>query len=156
MPVIKHQQQLISANITHCGEPCRMTVTLRHDDSCGNGHNTFSITADIKPKHGRGGEMGGCIHDEIREYFPELAYLIPWHLCSTDGPLHYVANTTYHASDTDWRGEPKTPDIDRARRCAIWPDATLEQLQSVDALNARLDGLLAEFRRTIEALGMVY
>ena len=28
---------------------------------------------------------------------PELAPYIKWHLVSSDGPLHYIANTVYHA-----------------------------------------------------------
>lgn len=39
------------------------------------------------------------MHDEIREHFPELAPFIKWHLMSTDEPLHYVANTVYHADE---------------------------------------------------------
>lgn len=42
-------------------------------------------------------DSGGCIHDEVAKHFPELAHLIKWHLSSTDGPMHYVANTVYWA-----------------------------------------------------------
>ena len=146
----KHQKQHFTKRVDIDGIPCKMTVQVRHDDQCGNGHNTFAITADII---GRGIEMGGCLHDDIREHFPEFAHLIKWHLASTDGPMHYIANTTYLASDTKWNGEPKTPDIEAARRTAIWPDATLEQLQSEKALTARLDSLLTEFREAVESAG---
>src|SRR6185369_2717706 len=30
--------------------------------------------------------------------------LIKWHLCSTDEPMHYIANTLYHAGDRDCWG----------------------------------------------------
>ena len=146
----KNQKQHFTKRINLDGVDCKMTVQLRFDDECGNGHNTFSVTADIR---GRGIDWGGCLHDEIREHFPEFAHLIRWHLVSTDGPMHYLANTTYWASDIDWNGKPKTPDIDAARRAANWADATLEQLQSKKALTARLDGLLSEFRQTMEAVG---
>lgn len=43
--------------------------------------------------------MGGCCHDEVAKHFPELAPLIKWHLCSSDGPMHYLANTVYHATE---------------------------------------------------------
>lgn len=76
----------------------KIVVKLRYDDECGNGHNTFSITGDIYIKRG-GWEMGGCIHEEIEKYFPELAHLIPYHNCTSEGPLHYIANTVYHASE---------------------------------------------------------
>jgi hypothetical protein len=86
----------------------KITAEVRYDDECGNGHNSFAITAtiwktDIKLNAVRW-EMGGCCHDEIKAAFPELAPFIKWHLCSSDGPLHYVANTVYHASDRDYRG----------------------------------------------------
>lgn len=151
--LINRQQEQFTKQVEIDGVPCKMTVTIRFDDRCGNGHNTFSITADIR---GRGIDEGGCLHDEIREHFPELAHLIRWHLVSTDGPMHYIANTTYLVSGTEWNGEPKTPDIEAARRTAVWPDATLEQLQSKEALTARLDGLLAEFREVVESAGFVW
>jgi len=75
------------------------TVTLRYDDNCGNGHNTFSITAEGK-------DMFGCLHDEIAEAMPMLKPFIKWHLTSSDGPMHYIGNTVYHASDCDhWGGK---------------------------------------------------
>ena len=207
--IIKDQKQHFTKRVDIDGTPCEMTVRVRFDDECGNGHNTFAITADIRGRHI---DMGGCLHDEIREHFPELAHLIRWHLVSTDGPMHYIANTTYLASDRDhwglkagevqkiktrdglylWEpkvldeqcnshsivgmrdikalerpandgdityiprcrvGEGKTPDLEAARRAANWPDATLEQLQSKEALTARLDGLLAEFREAVESAG---
>ena len=70
-------------------------ATVRHDDRCGNGHNTFSITAHMFEERCH---SYGCLHDEVAQWFPELAPLIKWHLCSTDGPLHYIANTVYHAT----------------------------------------------------------
>lgn len=79
-----------------------ISVHLRFDDNCRNGHHTFAITGQAKV--GRDHEIGGCIHDEIAKFFPELAPLIKWHLCSTDGPMHYAANTIYLAGDRDHRG----------------------------------------------------
>lgn len=72
-------------------------VNIRFDDECQNGYQSFSIT-------GRGKDFCGCIHDKIAERFPELSPFIKWHLMSTDGPLHYIANTLYHASDRDCNG----------------------------------------------------
>lgn len=84
-------------------------VTIRYDDQCGNGHNSFSITANgYEPKHKHGvspwrGDIsfGGCCHDEIIKHFPELEKYIKWHFMSSDEPMHYVANTTYHAREKD-------------------------------------------------------
>lgn len=93
------------------GEGARLTVEMRFDDQCKNGHNDFAITGEIRRPR-RGFEAGGCVHDEIAQAFPELAHLIRWHLTSTDGPMHYVANTCYLAGDRDCygraQGEPSS------------------------------------------------
>lgn len=89
---------------------CYISVDLRFDDNCKNGHNSFSITGHVQQVGARDWEMGGCIHEEIEKYFPELAHLIKWHLVSTDSPMHYISNALYHAGDRDcWgrrAGEP--------------------------------------------------
>lgn len=123
---------------------------VRHDDRCGNGHNAFSITGEIYVPGRRDCEACGCLHNEIAKSFPELAPFIKWHLCSTDGPMHYLANTLYHAGDRD---------LDAARSCAIWPEATDEDLLAPDLkakLENRLPALMAEFRAAVESLGLVY
>lgn len=98
--------------------PVTLIAKVRYDDECGNGHNTFAITGEryekyhhpgestIEHKNGRKLWMSscGCLHDEIAEHFPELAPLIKWHLCSSDGPMHYLANTLYFADDRDHWG----------------------------------------------------
>ncbi len=103
-------------HFTYYGEPATITAEVRYDDDCGNGHNTFSITADIystdRRKRDNGWLAGGCCHEEIAKAFPKLAPLIKWHLCSSDGPMHGVANAVYFASERDcWgklKGEPKS------------------------------------------------
>lgn len=94
-------------------KPLIVVATVRHDDECGNGHNTFSITGEIYDKfgsardgmlrHAENGRLlamssGGCVHGTIAKHIPELAPFIKWHLTSTDGPMHYIANTIYHAT----------------------------------------------------------
>jgi hypothetical protein len=75
----------------------RIVATIRYDDERGNRHNSFAITCSVyEPGHTRE-YMGGCCHDEFIEAFPEYAHLVKWHLCSSDGPMHYIANTLYHA-----------------------------------------------------------
>jgi hypothetical protein len=261
----KRQRRKLGPKVyTENGETYRIIANVRHDDECGNGHNTFSITGEIdekNPGNGRWREYsGGCIHDKIAEHFPELAPFIKWHLMSADGPLHYVANTMYLAGDRDcygkrkgeamhhktvisfgdnpitinnvperfvewlmnckpydfevigidhggsegdrrmfgtkytfggyaekwhecpfdteqdalnflsalkhhhpkWQtiatawGEGKEPELEAARRYAIWPDATVEQLTDEAALADRLPALLADFQRDVESLGLVY
>lgn len=96
-----------SRPVSGYGAGGRMKVKIRHDDECRNGHETFSITAYVTTDASRKQndiEAGGCMHEEIARVFPELAHLIKWHLVSTDGPMHYIANTTYHAGDRDHNG----------------------------------------------------
>jgi len=207
-----------------------LIVHVRHDDSCGNGHNTFAITGELyaterQPHESRRTLANGKIvylascgmhHDEIRKHYPSFAPYLKWHLCSTDGPTHYLANTMYHAGDKDcwglragekrqikngrtgnpsWElttingrdctvrgiskyvdspeqpkspceglmyspwyryGEGKEPELELARKSAIWPEATLEQLQNEELLRQRLPGLMIEFKKAVESLGFVY
>lgn len=257
----KNQKQVFTKNITWGGKPHVIKVTLRYDDECNNGYNTFSITGEIR-KNGscRDCECAGCIHEEIEKYFPEFKHLIKWHLVSSDGPMYYIANTIYWAKNreymnlpighpvkfekalkfkniplifnfknnfydfissvknwddvkivtlehkqekdgyqfkpkytfegtgsnewyqgefdtlqkaTEWLemfktfdfdiietpikwNETKEPNLKNARLCAIWNDATLEQLQSESELKKRLPKLMKEFKKDIEKLGFVY
>ena len=252
----KSQAKIFEKEWTKSGIQSSLIVTVRHDDSCGNGHNTFSVTGDLSED----GEWvaGGCMHEEVAKHFPELKPAIKFHLCSTDGPTHYLENTLYHASDKDcWgrrKGEPsatkesitfgdnpiqhtfksdrfveflkeygpssnydyeileihhdkrkfgpqytfggydaewhqcpfdsldeaenflyalqkcsprfktavvlrsegKEPELESARSAAIWPEATLQQLQSEQALTDRLPSLMEEFRAVVKALGFTY
>lgn len=84
------------------GRKYSITATVRFDDECKNGHESFSITGSIHV--GSRLDSCGCIHEDIARHFPELACLIKWHLVSTDGPMHYIANTLYHAGDRDHNG----------------------------------------------------
>ena len=86
------------------GHGALMTVHMRFDDECRNGHNTFSITAEVRVPGYRDISAGGCMHDKIVKMFPELAPFVRWHLCATDGPMYYIPNTIYHANDRDHNG----------------------------------------------------
>lgn len=188
------------------GKGATLSVELRFDDNCRNGHETFSITGEVRSL--ARWEAGGCLHDDIAKVFPELEPLIKWHLTSTDGPMHYVANTCYEAGDRDYwglrkgerrpilgpdnvptwvpkvtpervkgheqpapvlveyelwcrEGEGKERDLDAARRAAVWPDATDEELcqerpQLEAALKARLPALLTEFKQAMLEIGFIY
>jgi hypothetical protein len=81
----------------------RLQVEVRYDDQCKNGHCSFAITGTTYDRDGRE-DGGGCCHDIIAEAFPELAQLIQWHLTSSDGPMHYIANVVYHAGNRDHNG----------------------------------------------------
>lgn len=93
------------------GQKILMHAEIRFDDNCHNRHNSFAITGHGWYDHfkARDWDFGGCCHDMIEKVFPELAPLIQWHLVDTDGPMHYIANTVYHASDLHngkAKGEP--------------------------------------------------
>lgn len=257
----KHQKQVFTKPINYEGHACIIKVTIRYDDECNNGHNTFAITGEIKRQGNyRDCEVCGCIHEEIEKYFPEFQHLIKWHLVSSDSPLHYIANTIYWAKDreymdkeigapvrfekalkfkdiplifdfknsfydfissvknwddikiialepkqekdgyqfkpkytfegtgstewyqgefntlqkaTEWLemfktfdfevlqipsawNEAKEPNLENARDCAKWYDATLEQLQSEKELKKHLPKIMKEFKKDIEALGFIY
>lgn len=193
------------------GTDAMITATVRYDDECGNGRNSFAITAEVRRPRAIDIESGGCMHDEIARLFPELAKYIKWHLCDARGPMHYIANTLYFAWDRDhnglrkderrqirngktglpaWRleatatlpqyvdaeecppetatlryvpwdriGEGKERELDKARRAAIWPEATDAELCAPDLkerLIARLPALMADFKAAVESLGFVY
>jgi len=108
----------------------RFVLTIRYDDECGNGKNSFSMITS-RERQKRDGEWvmtsGGCAdHSEIEKYFPNLKHLVKWHLFDTSGPMHYLANTLYHAEEVEggqvigyeerlkFRGFPMTFKINKA------------------------------------------
>lgn len=103
-----HQRFVTEARpVKGYGPEAAICAEVRFDDTCGNGHNTFAITGTVRtPEASRRGDIAacGCLHDDISRVFPELVGLIKWHLTSTDGPMHYIANTVYMAGDRDHNG----------------------------------------------------
>ena len=210
--LIKDQKKSFIKEIFIDGKRGAIILNLRYDDKCDNNHNTFSITGEIYESTYRPYEdkltlssgknvylsSCGCIHKEIEKYFPDFKHLIKWHGCTSEGPLHYIANTLYHAnriekylnfvyltdsefnfdkllgifSDDDAKKlqekyiniriekkpNPMNKDIDieSARKTAIWPDGTIEDLQDKEKLLKRLPELMQEFKKDMENLGFVY
>lgn len=147
---------------------CTIRATVRYDDECSNGHNTFVVTAEIQdPKIRRDGGWvaGGCLHEEIAAAFPELTPFIKWHLTSSDGPMHYKANTLYWMKLYKLRiaqdGGPIPAEhsaewfLEAARSSAVWPNAKPEDITDVN-LEERLLALMAEFKRDVESLGLTF
>ena len=111
-----------------------LVASVSFDGEGKNGHNTFSITADLYEETRQNGEQSvvnsrgekryltscGCQHDLVAIHFPEKGRL------------------------------------DYARRSAITPDATLAELGDEEWLLARLPALMVEFRAAVESLGFVY
>lgn len=160
------------------GKTLRITATVRYDDECGNGHNSFSVTADIRGPHGY--ECGGCRHEDVAKHFPELAPFIKWHLTSADGPMHYLANALYWAGYSGFRdGKPTSPpNLEHLKTTILygvlpgdgqfdledciysdargfsWNEANANKLR--DWLNTRVAGLMAAFKADVEKLGLKY
>jgi len=119
-----------------------LKIQIRYDDECGNKHNTFSITGSAGGNNG----IGGCIHDFIIEQAPELEKFIKWHLTSSDGPMHYIANSMYHASEGK---------LDFARNSAVWPEANLVDFSKAKLLE-RLPALMNDFKNAMLELKFNY
>lgn len=154
------------------GKTAIIKVRVEYDDSCGNGHNTFSITGSMyetgyyrKDEEyvltSKGKKLYpsccGCIHDKIAKYFPELKHLIKWHLTSSDGPMYYKANSLY------WKQQGN---VDHMKKTIVFgaapnvdTDKTPENMDDVEFdkyLEFRLPELIHNFKRDIENLGFVY
>lgn len=135
---------------TFGGVKHRIRATVRYDDQCGNGHNSFAITGAIEEI--RNGVWmwcgGGMCHDAIARHFPELAPLLKWHLCSSEGPMHYVENTVYHAGDRDCHGLKAgefKPIIDQATGNPLWQLMDVPSSNSV-ARSTKPDPVTLEWR----------
>lgn len=89
------------------GEKVLMHAEVRFDDNYKNGHNSFAVTGFgwYDNWKARDWDFGGSCHDMIEKVFPELKHLIKWHFMSSDIPMHYVANTVFHASNRDYNGK---------------------------------------------------
>lgn len=122
--------------------------------------------------HASDKDCWGLREGEKRQIVNGRTGLAVWHLVAIDANgeevmLHDLDKyiDAVEAPDCPYRleyrpcclvGEGKPVDLDAARSCAVWPDATLEQLQDKDALEARLPALMEEFKRDVENLGFVY
>lgn len=85
-----------SFTLTRGNEKTVIKISL--DDDCRNGHEDFSLTADIyeKTPHGWRDVGGGCCHDHILKLRPELAPFAALHLSTFDGvPMHVFGNAFY-------------------------------------------------------------
>jgi len=93
-----------------------MRIKIRLNDECKNGHQDFSITADIwekgKPLSDRYWIAGGCCHDEILAAHPELKTFVDLHLCDYKGiPMYAVENGFYHLREGFTDSKPGTKDF---------------------------------------------
>ncbi len=84
--------------ITKLSAKEKTVIHIRLDDECRNGHEDFSVTADIYEKRGANwyDVGGGCCHEHILDLCPELKQFTDLHLCDSHGaPMHAAANAFY-------------------------------------------------------------
>ena len=77
----------------------RITVRIRLNDECKNGHQDFSITCDgyEKADNGRWYEsFGGCCHEEILKLWPQFKPFVDLHLSDRKGVPMYVVGNGYY------------------------------------------------------------
>lgn len=74
-------------------------IRITLDDDCKNGHEDFSITANIREKNSLGIMVdagGGCCHEHILALRPDLKPFVDLHLCTWQGvPMHCASNAFY-------------------------------------------------------------
>ena len=178
---VKNQSKEYRADWNEGGVNYAIVAKVRHDDCCGNGHNSFAITADVYASDNRarrdgylkgvgGWIMGGCCHDEIKKHLPALAPFLKWHLSDTaDGPMHYKANALYHAGHCKAFSEPGNYPANwelfasHVVLGAVAGDpvttAPLEKMTARELaawLDNRQPFLVDAFQRDVEALGLVF
>ena len=90
---------------TENGIQYKIIANVSLSDPCKNGMYDFSITADIYEKKRNGSFYwcnGGCCHEKIEKYLPDLAKFIPLHLCNHYGaPMYPEANGFYHLQNSE-------------------------------------------------------
>lgn len=128
-----------------------LKVFIRYDDSCNNGHNTFSITGyDFNDR------SGGCIHERILEVFPEFKEAVTFHLFSTDGALYYTENGKY------WLDEGNKENFMSTVIMESLKDSSFEKLQGYSkerltkVLKRRESRLFKRFHALVTGLGFDY
>lgn len=147
------------------GDKYKITVTVRYDDQCNNGHNDFAITGVIERK-GKNNhwqdDCAGCIHEEIAKHFPELIPFFKWHLTSSEQPLHYVANAQYWAGNTEYK-DAKNEELLKSSIIygSLETDNAFNLMKAskeelTNFLIGRLPELRKAFRKAVESLGFTY
>lgn len=108
--LVKYQVKEYNTKIEMGGKMMDLVVKACWDDCCGNKRNSLSVTGAVYDRSLKRDQViiSGCIHEIIltADGIPqEVKDLIPFHLCSSDSPMHYRANVMYHAGDKDCWGK---------------------------------------------------
>lgn len=134
------------------------TVHLVHLD--GNQRPYFSATGNIatKAERDRGDfQAGGCIHEEILRYFPDLAPVVAVHLADDDGvPMYAVENGAYHLGMTKWTGYNQAHVMSHFRISADEADALHERITDREQLAVAVDEMRPRWaQKAAEALAVI-
>lgn len=127
----------------------RMRVTFGLQKLKGNQYAYFSITGETERKErGRWAEDScGCLHDEVRKNFPELAEFIDWHLVDETGtPMHFAANAIYWLQVANHaKAAPELPAkaLENFKSTVLWGVLPEDATAEVPALR-KVDGWLAD------------
>lgn len=79
----------------------KLSVHIRLNDECKNGHQDFAITGTRHLKNGDEG-AGGAIGNEIAKKYPEFAIFNRLHLCDYKGiPMYPISNGMYLAKSME-------------------------------------------------------
>ena len=68
----KNQKQVFTKNIIWEGKPSIITCTIRYDDECNNGHNTFVITGSFSSL------LSVPIPPVVLHRFPSIVHGLPF------------------------------------------------------------------------------
>lgn len=142
----------------------KTVIKIKLNDECKNGHEDFSLTADIYEKTPRGWRYvgGGCCHEHILKLKPELAPFAALHLSDVDGvPMHAASNAWYWIQGAFPEAEDKTPNLGPCHGSAKSPEecrrifaehirATPEQVEQIAAKMPRSQ---AELQAVLEDFG---
>lgn len=138
-------EQVFLATREFKGKGGLFSLCIRYDRGhFTNKQNSFAIIRDFS------GVSGPLSDEECAEFWPELRHLVKWH-CSSEGePLHYLANSLYHA---------ESGNADAARWSAKWPDAPDSLVLGAPnkfelELNKRLPWLQEQFFNDLKATGL--
>lgn len=81
----------------------KFIITIKLADECKNGHDDFSIMAEdwYKGSNNKDIDCGGCMHEEILKFKPELKIFVDLHLCDFNGVPMYAVNDGYYWLNKD-------------------------------------------------------
>lgn len=102
----------------------KAVLHARLSDPCHNGYNDFAFTGEIYEKRhsNRYSEIcGGCCHEELAKFFPEVVKFFPLHLADEQGrPMYYVENAVYLFKTKGVKSGADYLNIDEETASKIW------------------------------------